>query len=752
VKAALLRWVRQAVTPSAFKVGLLVTAAACGVLLVHAPRLHELLESLDCRVHDLMFRIRGTQADTGQVVIVDIDEPSLDALGQWPWPRDTMGHLVGQIAAQEPQVIGFDIVFAEPDRTSLSLAAERIAALTGAPIALPPDTKDHDEALAAALADAATVLGYYFELLPEEDAALAPAVAPDARRPCPEFSIAVASVTELVAASKLPSARKAVLNLSCLNDNVLSEGFFNTVPDRDGVTRCGSLFIRYGEVLYPSLALEMVREGTGATPALLGTPRVGVAALALAERRVPITRRGQLCINFRGPPKSTFAYLSAVDVLRGTVPSDALRGKYVLVGTSAIGLLDLRSTPFASAFPGVEINATIIDNLLAGDAMVYDKTLDLGLTVTFTVLFGVMLSAGLAFLGPRVGALCGVLFLLLLGYGNYRLLFVQHYLAGVTYITVSLLAVFLSVSVANYFFEGRRKRFLQSAFSLYVSREVVEAIVKEPGKLSLEGEERDLTILFTDIRGFTSISEQMTARQLSAFLNEYLSEMTDIIMARGGTVDKFIGDAIMAFWGAPLDDADHATHALSACLAMRQRLAALRPAWAARGLPPIETGIGANSGLVSVGNMGSMTRFSYTVMGDAVNLASRLEGLTKIYGAGVLVSDRTRQAASAGFFFRPIDQVRVKGKHEPVALFEPLAEGTPTEEVRAEVARLDTALELYRRRDFERCRDLFKALHEARPQTLYSLYLERVELFIEQPPPADWDGVFTFKTKGHDDG
>jgi adenylate cyclase len=752
VKAALASWARQAVTPSAFKVGLLVTALACGLLLVPAPRLHELLDSLDCRVHDLMFRVRGRQPDTGRVVVVDIDEASLGALGQWPWPRDVMAQLVGRIAAQKPQVVGFDIVFAEPDRTALRLAAEQLSKLTGTPISLPPGTEDHDEAFARALGEAQTVLGYYFELLAKEGNATAPVRISDDRLPCPEFSVPVGSAKELVAASEFPRAVQAVLNLSQFNDAVLSEGFFNTVPDEDGVTRGGNLLIRFGDVLYPSLALEMAREGCGSAPDLVGMPGVGITTVKLGDRSVPVTRQGQLCINYRGPPKTTIAYYSAVDVLRGNLPPDALKDKYILLGTSAIGLLDMRSTPFASAFPGVEINATILDNLLAGDPMVYDKGLDLGLTVTFAALFGVMLAAGLAFLGPRVGALCGVLFLLLLGYGNYRLLFLHNQLVGVTYVTASLLLVFLSVSVANFFFEGRRRRFLHSAFSLYVSRDMVDAIVRNPGKLSLEGEEKDLTILFTDIRGFTTISEQMTARQLSAFLNEYLSEMTDIIMARGGTVDKFIGDAIMAFWGAPLDDRDHAAHALSACLAMRRRLAELRPGWVARGLPPIETGIGANSGPVSVGNMGSATRFSYTVMGDAVNLASRLEGLTKIYGAGILVSDRTRRAAGDGFFCRPIDQVRVKGKREPVALFEPLADGPVAPELQQEVARFEAALNLYRSREFERCREELKALQETRPQTLYGLYLERVELFLEQAPPADWDGVFTFNTKGHDEG
>lgn len=752
MKAAPPQWVRHALRPSAFKVGLLVTALACAVPAVPAPWLFRFLGSLDSRVHDLMFRARGREADTGLVVIVDVDERSIEALGQWPWPRDVLADLLRRICAQSPKVIGFDIVFAEEDRTSLRKAAERLARLTGAPIALPAGAEDHDEAFAKAIGEAPAILGYYFELALGDGADQTAAPVPDGRLPCPQFSIPIAGPEKaIVEASDVPRARRATLNLDCFNNQALSEGFFNTLPDDDGLTRRGSLLIRYGNVLYPSLALEMAREGLGVTPKLEGNAARGIQSLALGEHHVPLTRQGQLCVNFRGPPKKTFRYLSAVDVLRQVVPPDSLQDKYVLLGTSAIGLLDLRSTPFASAFPGVEVNANVLDNLLAGDPMVYDRMVDVGVTVVSLAVLGALLAAGLAFLGPRAGALCGVLFLLGVWYGNYRLLFLSRQLVGVSLVTAALVAVFLSVSVANYFFEGRRKRFLQSAFSLYVSRAVVDSILKKPGGLTLDGEEKELTILFTDIRGFTTLSEQMTARQLSAFLNEYLSAMTDIIMDRRGTVDKFIGDAIMAFWGAPLDDPGHAAHALSACLAMRRRLAELRPAWVARGLPPIETGIGVNSGVVSVGNMGSSTRFSYTVMGDAVNLASRLEGLTKIYGTGILVSEHTRNAAGDSFFYRPIDRVRVKGKRQPVELFEPLAETPVPDTLRTEVERFAAALDRYRARDFENCRDMLRELHAARPQTLYALYLERVELFLEQAPPPDWDGVFTFKTKGHDD-
>ncbi|MBN2450030.1 MAG: adenylate/guanylate cyclase domain-containing protein [Lentisphaeria bacterium] len=750
-KARVPRWLRVLAKPSAFKVGLAVLAFLCILPLFRARELHRLVESIDSRIHDLMFRIRRRRAVplTGQVVIVDVNEDSLRELGQWPWPRTVMADVVRAIGKQGPRVIGFDIVFAEPDRTSPKNAVARLAALSGQTIELPEEAADNDVHLAEALGETNSILGYYFQLATTAaEARVEPT--PEADLPCPEFSIAVAEIEELLRQSAIPVAERAVLNLPVVADSALSEGFFNTVPDGDGVTRRGSLFIRFGRVVYPSLALEMVREGLGESPLLQGLPGVGITTVALGERLLPVTRQGQLVINFRGPP-GTFPYVSAADVAGGRVPEGTFRGKYVLIGTSATGLLDLRATPVANAFPGVEVNATILDNILAGDPLVYDKTLDLSVGLALLVVFGVLLAAILAFLGPRAGALFGILVLLAIVYGNYRLFFLNRRLVGLTYPYAGLTSIFLAVSVANYFFEGKRKKFIQGAFSYYVSENVVETLLRNPEMLRLEGEEKELSVLFSDIRGFTSISETMTPRQLSAFLNEYLSAMTDVIMAGGGTVDKFIGDAIMAFWGAPLDAPGHAALGVRAALGMRRRLDALRPEWEARGLPPIEIGIGINSGLMRVGNMGSMSRFDYTVMGDNVNLASRLEGLTKVYRNGTLVSEATRAAAGAAFFCRPIDLVRVKGRTEPVALFEPLLEGEPAPELRREVDGLQRAMDGYRAREFAEAQALFTSLRDARPDPLYELYLERLEHFREQPPPDDWDGVYTFKTKGKED-
>ena len=734
--------------PSSFKIGVLTVLLLSCLPLIKSRELQLFIHSIDCRIHDLMFRVRlhHPEPTTGQVVIVDIDERSLAELGQWPWPRTVMADIVAAIGKQSPKVIGFDIVFAEPDRTSLKFMLPKLRALTGTKIVLPKGLDDNDEILASVLAETDTILGYYFELPSDGSATVPRRTGEVANPPCPEFSIPAQTIEDLLAQSELPVAGRAVLNIPVLGDSALSEGFFNTVPDPDGVTRRGNLFIQYGQMVYPSLAMEMVREGLGEDPILSGMPSVGITHVSIGSIKFPVTKQGQLVINFRGP-KHTFPYVSAVDVLRGRIGKDAFRDKYVLIGTSAIGLLDLRATPVEQTFPGVEVNATIIDNILAADPMTYDEALDLGVTLTILLVFGIFLAAVLGFLGPRVGALMGILVLLFLVYGNYRFLFLDRKLIGLTYPYVGLILVFLVVSVANYFFEGRQKRFIQGAFSFYVSESVVKTLINHPDMLRLEGEEKELSVLFSDIRGFTSISETMTPQQLSSFLNEYLSAMTDIVIEQAGTVDKFIGDAIMAFWGAPLDEPEHAARAIVTALTMRRRLLELQPAWAARNLPPIEIGIGINTGTMRVGNMGSSTRFDYTVMGDNVNLASRLEGLTKVYGAGILISDATRQSCGDRFFYRPIDRVRVKGKSEPVALFEPLFEGAPDAKLAAEVERLRQAIELHNARRFDEAKEAFTALENDHHQKLYGVYLERIEEYLVHPPPEDWDGAYTFTTK-----
>ncbi|MBU4151477.1 MAG: adenylate/guanylate cyclase domain-containing protein, partial [Proteobacteria bacterium] len=378
----------------------------------------------------------------------------------------------------------------------------------------------------------------------------------------------------------------------------------------------------------------------------------------------------------------------------------------------------------------------------------HDIYTEIGLTYTVIIAGGVTLAALLAYSSPLIGGLGGMaLIVFTLVYGTYHQLFLQGVVVGVSYPLLTLSSVFVVVTLFNYCIKDREKRFIQGAFSHYVSPQVVQELVDAPEKLILAGQERELTVFFNDIRGFTSISESMASPELARFLNEYLSAMSDIIMAHQGTVDKYIGDAIMAIWGAPLPDQEHAVHALRAAMAMGDALRKLQPEWSKKGLPAIEIGVGINTGRVSVGNFGSTQRFDYTVIGDNVNLASRLEGLNKIYGTSILLSEPTYEAVKGAFFCQLVDRVRVKGKDRPVAIYQPRCEGEPSTKILEQSKKFEEALGYYQGQNFYQARAILLSLQQEEQSPMYDLYLGRIDAFLFDPPPPDWDGVFTATSK-----
>ncbi|TLM66793.1 MAG: adenylate/guanylate cyclase domain-containing protein [Deltaproteobacteria bacterium] len=727
-----------------FKAGCLVVLAACLFFLSFDEQKPELIAALDSRGMDGMFRLRGAQPTQNAVVIVDIDEKSLRALGQWPWPRDVVARLVDRIRAAGARVVGFDVVFAEEDRTS----PHRALAYLGqrAPHLVPPGFLaaagelpglNNDQLLGDAVAGMPSVLGYVF--LTRDDGLKDPAAAP-----FPSVNVRSTPGDIPFDALRLVPAYRAVINVPAVS-RASSEGFFNFFPDASGMVHKVPLFLQMDGIPYPSLALEMLRVAEGETEAVIHTSRYGrggrhgMLGVTVGRHFIPTDDFGQMAINYRGPV-GTFPYLPAIDILNGERLGE-LKDRYVLIGTTAAGLHDLRATPFSTIFPGVEIHATVIDNLLRGDIMTHDPMAERGLTFLLIIIGGVLLSALLAYGSPLLGGIGGCCFLLAALAGNYQFFFCRNQIVGLTYPLLVILAIFPVVSLFNYFFVGREKRFIDRAFSRYISPQVVQQLKRNPGQLTLSGEEKELTVLFSDIRGFTTISEQMTALQLGRFMNRYLTAMSREILAEHGTVDKFIGDAIMAIWGAPLADPGHAEHGVAAALAMVGRLRELQPAWAAEGLPCFEIGIGINTGVASVGNFGSEERFDYTVIGDNVNLASRLEGLTKLYGVAVIISETTREAIGERFFCRRIDRVRVKGREHPVTIFEPLLAGEPPPELGEEVARFEAALDCYFERRFTAAAAILAELHSARPQRLYRHYLDRIAACLETPPPEGWDGV-----------
>lgn len=735
---------------SPFKAGCLVVLAACLLFISFNEQKPDLIAALDSRGVDSMFRLRGQQPTRDAVVIVDIDEKSLQSLGQWPWPRDVVARLVEQIDKAGAKVVGFDVVFAEPDRTSPHHALTYLA--KRAPHLIPDEGLisaknnpefNNDLLLGDALAGTSSVLGYVF--LTRNDGLKQPGEVP-----FPSVNLRTAPEGIAFDALRIPSVYRALLNVPSVSQ-ASSEGFLNVFPDASGKVHKVPLFLQMDGIPYPSLALEMLRvaeheEGSVIQVSQLDKDgRRGLLGINIGERFIPTDDFGQLTVNYRGP-FATFPYVPAIDVLNGERLKE-LQGRYVLVGTTAAGLHDLRATPFSTIFPGVEIHATIIDNVLSGDIMTHDLMAERGMTFILIIIGGIILSALLAYGSPLLGGLSGVVFLAASLAGNYLFFFKNDQIIGLTYPLLVILTIFPVVTIFNYFFVGREKRFIDQAFSHYISPQVVQQLKRNPGQLVLSGEEKELTILFSDIRGFTTLSEQMTALQLGRFMNTYLTAMGREILARHGTVDKFIGDAIMAVWGAPLNNLNHATDSVRAALAMQNILKSLRTDWEKEGLPPIEISIGINTGVVSVGNFGSEERFDYTVIGDEVNLASRLEGVAKLYDVPVVISETTRAAIGERFFCRKLDHIRVKGKSRPIVIYEPLVEGDPAPGLRAEVQAFETALGAYCAKDFVTAEGQFETLVRQHPQPLYRVYLERISALLLAGCPDDWDGVTTMTTK-----
>lgn len=718
---------------------LLLVAALAFTLLDPVPRF---IEAMRLQAYDTLLRLYpGSRSDI-PVLIVDIDLESLGAVGQWPWPRDVTAALLQKIHAGKPRAVGLDIVFGEPDRTSPMTVLENLSRTV-----LPPpeitrfmaSLPDHDQVLAEAVAAGPTVLSFPFSF--DEVEGEVPV------SPLPKVALVRGGADPM---EFIPWAAFPDRNLPELEESASGLGYFNVVMFSDGIVRSIPSVIACGENIYPALAVEMLRLGGGrerGNPVIRSTP-YGVDAVRVGGITVPTDKRGNVLIRYRGGA-FTFPFIPAHKVLNDQVSASIFKGAYVLVGTSAPGLMDLRATPFSAQYPGVEVHANFIDMALKGD---FIKRPDWALGVERAYLFfiGLFLIVYL----PRAGALRSGLAVLLVGivvsmlgalcFRNYNLVL------DIAYPLTSTFLIFTAVTFANYLREEREKGKLRGAFGQYLSPVIVEELVKNPERLTLTGVEREMTILFSDIRGFTSFSERMPPEELTRFLNGYMTPMTRHIMDARGYVDKYIGDAIMAFWNAPLEDPAHAVNACRAAILMQRNIAELSPVWVAAGYPEVHIGIGINTGLTRVGNMGSDQRFNYTVIGDSVNLASRLEGLSKRYGAGIIISEFTwRQLTGSNLVTRKLDRVRVKGKAEPVTIYELLEEQEriPEKQVK-ELKGFEEALELFFKRDFEEALSRFVILNSTSEESsLYRLYADRSSAYIASPPGDDWDGVTTLTEK-----
>jgi adenylate cyclase len=713
----------------------------------------EIIDRIENYLYDVRVRLTMPGTIDERVVIVDIDEASQAELGQWPWPRDTLADIVDNLFdGYGIKVLGFDVLFAEAEETS----AERvIAEFESSEFAEQPAFRDKLELLresldsnirfAESLIARDVVTGFVFkDSLADNE--------PESTGVLPEPVIHADEIADV----DVPyvEAKGFAGNLPDLQENAAAGGFFDSpLIDSDGVFRRTPLVQRYDGNLYPTLALAVTRLA-------IGSPQIGLSFaenrtgelrgvdleyLQLGDHSVPVDERVAVFIPFRGR-QGSFHYISAKDVVIGSAPRELLKDKIVLLGASAAGLLDLRSTPVGQRYIGVEAHANLISGLVDGTIKQQPSYSD-GLELSLLLLLGLLTALVL----PRLAPIMALLFVIvLLGAAMASNLWMWSSLGLVVPIAsllcYTLIAALLQINY-GFFVESRNKRHLSRIFGQYIPRALVEELDESGEDVSLEGESKELSVLFSDVRGFTTISEGLDAKELTRMMNEFLTPITNVIQKNRGTIDKYMGDAVMAFWGAPLADPDHARHAVLTGLEMIETVARLGDYFASQGWPPIAVGVGVASGEMNVGNMGSEFRVAYTVMGDTVNLGSRLEGLTKQYGVSMIVSDGTVRM-TPDIAYRELDLVRVKGKHEGVAIYEPVGLATDINGTRRyALDKFAHAIQAYRRQDWDAAERSLNELKESDDALLYNVYLERIEQFRQVPPAADWDGVFEHLSK-----
>jgi adenylate cyclase len=713
------------------------------LLLGHVGGLYNLyfIDKLDAALYDLKVRLFRVQGVDERVVIVDIDEKSLKEIGRWPWPREQTARLTRNLFEQYGvAAVGFDVVFAEPDQSSGLPVLEKLARgpLAGdggfaAGLARIRSQLDYDSRFAEALASGQSVLGYYFNF----------AVQPEIVGELPQPLVACADLKNQGIVPLTATGYNA--NLKVLQEKAAGAAFFNMEADFDGVARRMPVLMEHGGRCYGSLALMSTKAGMGSQmvkvlPARGHRP----AMLDMDGLQVPMDEGGRALVPYRSA--NAFAYISASDVIHARAPAANLEGRIVLIGSTAPGIMDLRVTPVSKVFPGVEIHANLISGILDGTVK-WEPVGIVGMQVAGIAVVGLAMAALLPIATPLWAALGALGLTVLLTAGNFYAWSAFHAQLPLAAPLLAVWGLFVLNMSWGFFVEARSKAQITKLFGQYIPPELVDEMAKDPARYSLRGESRVMTVLFSDIVGFTHFSEKLEAAQLAEMLNMYLSAMTRVVQDGRGTIDKYIGDAIMAFWGAPMSDEHHARDAVLAALAMQAALPVLNPRLEERGWPPVKIGVGVNTGRMSVGNMGSEFRMAYTVMADAVNLASRLEALTRQYGVGVLAGESTR-AECPDIAFQLVDRVRVKGKDVPVSIYEPLGVAAELPPERLKEAELfEAAFADYQAQRWDEAEIKLMELGRLQPRRLYEVYLDRVTHFRFNPPGQDWDGVFTFTTK-----
>jgi len=770
------------------RAGFMISAAICVVSLAlyvevymvarPSPTLH-FLSTIELRTLDMRFQIRGSRDHNGNVVIVAIDQKSQDVLGRWPFPRSHFAELVDVLREAGARVIAFDVNFPQPDQNSALQALRDVrqhydkAKRGGAGSAsfdkhlksLEAEA-DNDKRFAEALSRFQNViLGYFFFFTEEE------ARSQDKER-LNEFLnyLSFQAYPQIINpefTGKFEEWRKTTglsPNLPDFSNYAKNFGYFNVIPDSDGVVRRVPATIRFQDNFYPSLDVAAYLAYTNQPLEQVGVffnPN-GLERIDIGTLTVRTDPQGFVQIDFHGPASHVldapdwgkgrgpgeFATYSMADVVGHKVPPEEFRDRLVLVGPTATGIADMAVTPFQTqAFPGVEVHANFIANLIEGQFIrrgLRENLVDVAFLFLFSLAAGFLLTVV-----PPVRATAILVISLGAFWGLAYYLFVAHHLWIAAFLPTATLAVnYAGIVSYRFFFEERERKRVRETFGQYVAPGIVNQLLDRPELLRLGGEEKELTAMFSDIRDFTGISEKLTPSALVELLNEHLSEMTEIIFQNRGTLDKYIGDSIMAFWGAPYPQPDHPENACKAGLAMLKALEAMHVRWDAAGKPRLEIGIGISTGPMLVGNMGSKRRFNFTIMGDNVNLASRLEGLNKTFGTRLIIGESTLEAVKEKMLVRELDLIRVKGKSRPVKIYELLGYRQDTLDLLPRVDRFHAALEAYRSGEWETAIGMFGELLRDFPEDGPTrVFVQRCWDLIENPPEGDWDGVFVMATK-----
>jgi adenylate cyclase len=682
-------------------------------------------QSLDNRVRDFYFKFRGPEPTSDKIVIVDIDEKSLKALGQWPWERNKVAQILTNLTNKRAGIIGLDIVFAEADKTSPKKLAKEWGLSSNK---LP----DYDYILSQTVASSPTILGYIFDFDKKnnKDAPQIPAIFIQKHKGKQEF---------------LPVAKGVLTNIDIIQDAAYSSGYINNIPDESGIIRSVPLMIKYDDIVYPSLAFEMFRIATNSKKVTLNYSEVGIENIVLAKQTIYTDRFAKLHLNFRGPFKS-YRYISAVDVYNNKITEEDIAGKFILIGTSAYGLMDLRSTPMDSVIAGVEIHANLIDNLLNNDMLMrptWSELADLSIII-FLLFILLFLYSRLSFIALFFIYTVSIFAVMVL---NYYLLFSMHIILNSIFPLVTMVVGLTSTLGINYMFEFRQKEMVKNSFSKKVSKQVMNDLLSHPENTDLTAKELETTIYFSDIRNFTTISETLKSpKRITDFLNFYMNAMVESIEKNQGTIDKFIGDAVMAYWNAPLPVKNHADKAVLTALEQVAKRDELNLTINREFGFDVDYGIGINTGDVVVGEIGSKGRSDYTIIGDAVNLASRLEGMCKPYKVRLVISEFTKAQLTQEYVTQLLDIVLVKGKHEPVKIYEVLGQGKASQTKQEELDTYHNAHEQYVNANFTIAQEQFEILHLKYAKHLYQLYSQRCE-HLKSQTIKNFDGVFEFTTK-----